>query len=191
MSFFEKLKIEKEENSSEEDTEEKEAPEETIAEAEKEKEAPEEAEAEPAIEKKPKKKIKVKKKSGKEETGQKAKTKKARWFESEGQLTVDVYQTGEDLIIQSAVAGVSTEDLDISVEKDMVIIRGRREKPEDGQARNYFYQECYWGPFSREIILPVEVDALRSEASLKDGILTIRLPKIERDKKKKITVRPD
>ncbi len=111
-----------------------------------------------------------------------------RWFKPEGQLTVDVYQTDEEIVIQSAIAGVEPEDLDIALENDVVTIKGNRERPPEKEERNYFYQECYWGRFSKEIILPAEVDNLRVQASMKKGILTIRIPKIEKEKKRKIAV---
>lgn len=120
--------------------------------------------------------------------GEKEKIEK-KWFKPEGQLTVDVYQTDKEIVIQSAVAGIKPEDLDISIEKDMVIIRGDRERLLEKEERNYFYQECYWGRFSREIILPAEVDSSRAKAAMEKGILTIRIPKIERKKKKKIVVK--
>jgi len=107
----------------------------------------------------------------------------------EGQLAVDVYQTDTELVIQSAIAGIKTEDLDISIESDSVIIRSIREYPPEKGEKNYFYQECYWGPFSRQIILPEETDSGRAEASMKEGILTIRIPKIERKEKRKILVK--
>jgi HSP20 family molecular chaperone IbpA len=119
----------------------------------------------------------------------KATEAKEKWFEPEGQLAIDVYQTEEELVIQSAIAGVKPENLDVSIEGDQVLIRGFREKPSEEGERNYFYQECYWGPFSRQIILPEEVDPSRAEAEMKEGILTIRIPKIERKKKRKIVVR--
>ncbi len=115
---------------------------------------------------------------------------KEKWFEGPvGQLAVDVYQTEEELIIQSAIAGIKSEDLDISIEGDTLIIKGIREKPAEEKEINYFYQECYWGPFAREIILPCEVDPSRIEAGMKGGILIIRIPKIEREKKRKIVVK--
>jgi HSP20 family protein len=114
--------------------------------------------------------------------------KKEKWFEAEGQLAIDVYQTETELVIQSAIAGVKPEDLDISIERDIINIRGNRPKPFEEKG-DYFTQECYWGPFSREVILPVEVDPERAEALMKDGILTIRLPKLLREKRRKIKVR--
>ena len=112
-----------------------------------------------------------------------------KWFEPEGQLAVDIYQTDDELVIQSAIAGVKPEELDISAQEDTVIIRGKRENPAKNEEKNYFTQECYWGPFSREIILPVEADASRAEATMKEGVLTIRIPKIQREKRKKIEVK--
>jgi len=109
---------------------------------------------------------------------------KAKWFETEGQLVVDIYQTDDELVVQSAIAGINPDDLDISIENDMVVIKGKREKTIEKKERNYFYSECHWGYFSREIILPVEVDASKAEAGMKNGILTIRMPKIEKEKKK-------
>lgn len=107
---------------------------------------------------------------------------------SEGQLAIDVYQTENDLVIQSAIAGVKPEILDISMEKDVINIKGSRQRPFEENG-DYFSQECFWGPFSREIILPADVDPNRAEATMKDGILTIRIPKILREKKRRIVVR--
>ncbi len=116
-------------------------------------------------------------------------TKKEKWFEPEGQLAVDVYQTDKDLIIESAIAGIKPEELDISIENDRVFIKGERVQSAEEKDKNYFYQECYWGLFSRQIILPVEVDPSRAQAEMKQGVLIIRIPKIEREKKRKIEVR--
>ncbi|HNP79764.1 MAG TPA: Hsp20/alpha crystallin family protein [Candidatus Pacearchaeota archaeon] len=110
------------------------------------------------------------------------------WKISDGQLVVDVYETNNELVIQSAIAGIKNNKIDIGLENDVVIIKGERENPIKDNEKNYFTQECYFGPFSREIILPREVDTGRIEAKIKDGILTIRMPKIERAKNKKIEV---
>jgi len=115
--------------------------------------------------------------------------KKEKWFEPEGELAVDVYQTDGEIVIQSTIAGVKPENLDISIEDDQVLIKGNREKPAEEDEINYFYQECYWGLFSRQIILPEETDPSRAEAAMKEGVLTIRIPKIERKKKRKIVVK--
>lgn len=109
----------------------------------------------------------------------------------EGQLMVDVYQTPTEIVIKSAMAGVKPEDIDISVTNDMITIKGKRELDEEIKSNDYFYQECYWGSFSRSIILPMEIDADRVSASLKNGILTIRLPKIDKNKVKKIKIKAE
>lgn len=98
-------------------------------------------------------------------------------IEEEGQLAVDVYQDKKNIIIKSTIAGVEPDDIDISIDNDMITIRGRREKQRDIAEDDYFYQECYWGGFSRSIILPVEVDAEGIEAGMRNGVLTITLPK--------------
>lgn len=108
---------------------------------------------------------------------------------SEGQLTIDVYQTDNDIVIKSTIAGVKPEDLDVSINNDMVSIRGERKNDEQVSEENYYYQECYWGNFSRSVILPVDVLSEKAEASMKNGILTIRLPKADTTKTKKIQVR--
>ncbi|HAT73949.1 MAG: Protein containing Heat shock protein Hsp20 protein [Candidatus Moranbacteria bacterium GW2011_GWF2_36_839] len=109
--------------------------------------------------------------------------------DGEGQLTIDVYQTDNDVVIRSTIAGVKPEDLDVSINNDMITIRGERRKDEEVSEENYYYQECYWGSFSRSVILPVDVLADKIEASMKNGILTIRLPKADNTKTKKIQVR--
>jgi len=114
------------------------------------------------------------------------------WLEEaegeEGQLTLDVYQTDSDIVIKSTIAGVNPEDIDINITNDMVTIRGKRTKDDEVSTENYYYQELYWGSFSRSVILPVEVDADRAKANIKNGILTLKLPKIEKVKTKKIKV---
>jgi len=110
-------------------------------------------------------------------------------IEPEGQLTVDVFQTPDEIVIQSTVAGVKPEDLAIDITGESVSIKGKREMQERIKEDDYFYQECYWGRFSRSIILPQEIDPEKSDASLKNGVLTIRLPKINRDKAKKLRVK--
>ena len=108
--------------------------------------------------------------------------------EYEGQLTIDVYQTDSEIVIKSTIAGVTADDLDVNITNDMVTIKGKREDDTKESGRDYYYQECYWGSFSRSIILPVDIEAENATAEIKDGILTIRLPKAEKVKTKKIKV---
>lgn len=108
---------------------------------------------------------------------------------AEGQLTIDVYQTENDIVIKSTIAGVKPEDLDVSINNDMVTVKGERKNEEVVENGNYYYQECYWGSFSRSVLLPVDVIPEKADAALKNGILTIRLPKADTTKTKKIQVR--
>jgi len=141
----------------------------------------------PRVEKTPKRKQSVKKIETEIEGKEKDWLEEAEG-EEEGQLTIDVYQTDIDIIIKSTIAGVNPEDIDVSITNDMVTIRGKRTKDESVSAENYYYQELYWGGFSRSIILPVEVDTDKAKASIKNGILTVKLPKSEKIKTKKIKV---
>lgn len=113
----------------------------------------------------------------------------ARQDDSEGQLTIDVYQTDNDIVIKSTIAGVKPEDLDVSINNDMITIRGERKQDENVTSENYYYQECYWGGFSRSVILPIDILPDKVEASMKNGILTIRMPKADNTRTKKIQVR--
>jgi HSP20 family protein len=107
----------------------------------------------------------------------------------EGQLNIDMYQTKDNVIIKSTIAGVRPEDIDITVANDMVTIKGSRKKEENISTDDYFYQECYWGNFSRSVIIPVDIDSEEIEADLKDGILTVIIPKAAKAKTKKVKVK--
>ena len=102
-----------------------------------------------------------------------------RWLteEPEGQLSVDVFQKGDDLIVRSTIAGVEPKDLEIFLNRDMLTIKGKRMHAETVENRDFFLRECYWGRFSRTIILPSDVKVEETKATLKDGVLTILMPK--------------
>lgn len=106
-----------------------------------------------------------------------------KWLEPEGKLVVDVLENKDYFLVQSAIAGINTKDLEILFKNDMLSIKGNRPRPvqESGQ---HLIQECYWGPFSRQISLDNSVDPSRIKASIKDGILTIKIPRIVKEKKK-------
>lgn len=109
----------------------------------------------------------------------------------EGQLVVDVYQTPDEIIVESPVAGVNPDDLDIAITPESVTIRGERRRERRVHEENYLYQECYWGRFSRTVVLPSEVDAETADASIKNGVLTITLPKFNRQRSKKLRVKSE
>ncbi|MEX0749025.1 MAG: Hsp20/alpha crystallin family protein [Candidatus Saccharimonadales bacterium] len=105
-----------------------------------------------------------------------------------GQLAVDVYQTKESIVVVAPVPGVSKADLDLSIVESTLTVRGARRESEKIRTSDYFVQECYWGEFSRSIILPVQVKEEEAEAELKDGMLTVTIPKAEQDRIKKISI---
>lgn len=109
--------------------------------------------------------------------------------EPEGELTVDVYQTPDTIIIKSMIAGVKPEDLDISITRDSVSIRGHREEEKVAREDDYFARELYWGSFSRTIQLPEEIDVDEAEAVEKHGLLILKLPKLDKRKQSKLKVR--
>lgn len=108
---------------------------------------------------------------------------------TEGELTVDVYQTNEAIVIQAMVAGVAADDLSVSITREMVTIRGKREAPKGISPENYFFQELYWGAFSRTILLPAEIDVEEAEATEKHGLLTLKLPKIDKGRTQTVKVK--
>ncbi len=102
--------------------------------------------------------------------------------QEEGQLSVDIFDTAEDIIVISTLAGAKQEDLDISIHNDLLTIRGSRQSPTEpflqkGQILEFFHNECFWGKFSRTIILPYDVKSELITATLQNGVLVIRLPK--------------
>lgn len=109
----------------------------------------------------------------------------------EGQLAVDIYQTPRDIVIKAAIAGVEADDLDISVHRDMVMIRGKRKEADPEPGQEYLFQECYWGGFSRSIVLPCEVLSDKARAFLERGILRIRLPKAKRNGARTVRVKDE
>jgi HSP20 family protein len=111
--------------------------------------------------------------------------------EPEGQLTVDVYQTANDIVVESAIAGVAPDDIDVNVTTDSISIRGSRKREKTVRDDDYLYQECYWGKFGRSIILPQEVDPEGAVVKFKNGILTVTLPKANKKKIHKLKIRVD
>ena len=109
--------------------------------------------------------------------------------EGDGELSVDVYQTPNEIIIEAMLAGVKPEDLQISITRDMVTIKGRRDGNTQISEDDYFYRELYWGSFSRSILLPHEIEIENVEAVEKHGLLIIRLPKIDKARQAKIKVK--
>jgi HSP20 family protein len=110
--------------------------------------------------------------------------------EDEGQLAVDVFQTEDALVLVAPIAGVSDANLEVSITDEIIAVRGTRTQPENVAQEAYFVQECYWGSFSRSYVLPVAVDPDAASAQLKDGLLTIRIPRVEKSKTRILKINP-
>lgn len=133
-----------------------------------------------------------------EEDSSHAPTKKAShdpasWIDDEtdkdAELTVDVYQTADMIVVKAMIAGVRPEDLDVSITRDMVTIRGTREEERVAHDDDYFTRELYWGSFSRSISLPEEIDVDEAEAVEKHGLLILKLPKLDKKRLSKLKVK--
>ncbi|MBI2589428.1 Hsp20/alpha crystallin family protein [Candidatus Berkelbacteria bacterium] len=113
------------------------------------------------------------------------------WLEEDsgGQLAIDAYQTEDSVVIKAPIAGVLPENLDIAITDDMVTIKGERQFGDTITRENYFVQECYWGSFSRSYVLPTSVDADNANADLKNGILTITIPKLTKTRARRLTIK--
>ncbi|MFC1655695.1 Hsp20/alpha crystallin family protein [Patescibacteria group bacterium] len=107
----------------------------------------------------------------------------------EGQLALDVYQTKDNIVILAPIAGVTLDDMSVSVSDDVLTIKGKRSLCTTVSDEDYFTQECFWGDFSRSIVLPASVDTDKIGASFKDGVLTIKIPKIEKVRSKVIRIK--
>ncbi len=114
--------------------------------------------------------------------------KEKGWSKKCGELAVDVYSTEKHIVIQAPISGVKRDDLEIITENDVVIIKGKRERPQKKEIKEFYTKECFYGDFRRELILPEETDPSHIEASIEEGVLTIEIPKIEREKRRKIDI---
>lgn len=109
----------------------------------------------------------------------------------EGQLALDVFQTADEIIIVAPVAGVTLDDISINITDDVLTVSGNRNFQFKAESADYFTQECFWGKFSRSIILPEGIDASRVSASFKNGILTVRIPKVEKIRTRMVKIKEE
>lgn len=117
------------------------------------------------------------------------KDNRENWIKPEGELVIDVYQTPKEIIVQAPIGGVKTEDLEIVVEDDALEIKGKREKSQTVERKDYLLKECYWGSFSRKITLPQKIKKSEVRADIKKSILTIVLPKKKEEKAKVVKIK--
>ncbi len=107
----------------------------------------------------------------------------------EGELAVDVYQTPDEVVVRTMIPGVKKEDIDISLSRDMLTIKGTRREERTVQEQDYFHRELYWGAFNRTIQLPHEVDIEHAEASENQGLLTVKLPRVDKGRQTKLKIK--
>ncbi len=107
----------------------------------------------------------------------------------DAELAVDVYQTTDEIVVRALVAGTTSSNLDLDLTREMLTIKGTREEPKESEKEDYFIQELYWGTFSRTILLPEEVEVEEAKAIENHGVLTVRLPKINKSRKLKLRVK--
>jgi HSP20 family protein len=108
---------------------------------------------------------------------------------ADGQLPVDVYQTANEIVIRTFIAGVRADEMNVSISRDMVVIEGSREEHEQITDSDFFIRELFWGTFARTILLPEEIDVDASTANAKDGFLTITMPKLDKKRQTKLRVK--
>lgn len=107
----------------------------------------------------------------------------------EGHLPIDMYETSAEIVIKTFAAGVAPQDLDITITREMVTVRGNRTSDDNVNPDNHYYQELYWGPFSRTVVLPEEIEVEEADATERYGLLILTLPKVKKDRETKVRVR--
>ncbi len=104
----------------------------------------------------------------------------------EGQLAVDVMEIGNNIVILSTMAGAVADKIEVHIDNDLLTIRGERVSPTvlTSHDDSCFHQECFWGSFSRTVVLPVHVKGDLAKAEYKNGILKITVPKLKKHDRK-------
>ena len=101
---------------------------------------------------------------------------------------VDVFETGEEVVVKASLPGVKPEDIDISVHGDVLTIKGESKEETEEKAQNWYRHERRYGAAIRQLTLPSEVSADKAQATFEDGVLRLALPKSETAKPKTIKV---
>lgn len=107
----------------------------------------------------------------------------------EGELSLDVFQTPDDIIVRTMIPGVRKDDMDISISRDSITIKGSRKEDKIISDQDYVVRELYWGTFSRTVQFPHEVDIEHAEATENQGMLTIKLPRIDKERQTKLRIK--
>ncbi len=114
--------------------------------------------------------------------------KKEEWFEPEGELVIDVYETDDEIKVRAPIAGIDSSDLEILIEGDILTIKGTRKESEEIPEENFLLRECYFGSFTREVTLPEPIKKKEVRATVENGVLTVTLPKQEEKEGKRIEI---
>lgn len=109
--------------------------------------------------------------------------------EEDGHLVVDMYEKDNSYYIIAPAAGVQPDDIEIELNDEYILIKGKRQQDTLNANKNYVLQECYWGNFSRQIEFPSSVDSEKAAATFKDGMLTICIPKVRSAQTKTLKIK--
>ena len=112
-----------------------------------------------------------------------------RPFFGEGELALDVYRTPEALIVKGALPGVKPEEVRITIEGNTLIVIGEHKEEQEGREKDYLLKERRYGSFTRTITLPTGLDTDKAEATYASGVLTLTIPRVEKEKPKSVDVK--
>lgn len=110
------------------------------------------------------------------------------WLGLGGPL-VDVEEDDEAIYVTAEMPGLDKDDFRLELFGDRLVLYGEKKVGRERRTRDYYYSECSYGAFSRSIVLPCEVDAGRTEARYRNGVLTVRLPKTESARARRVKVK--
>lgn len=102
---------------------------------------------------------------------------------------IDIYETKDDVVIKAEIPGINKEDIKINIVDNSLIIEGEKKQEKEVKDENYYRVERRYGTFRRVIDIPVPVKTEEVEATYKDGVLEVKLPKKEEAKPKEIEVK--
>jgi len=109
--------------------------------------------------------------------------------EEVGELSIDMYQVNNAIVVKTMVAGIQKSEIDITLTRDQVIIEGSRKNEPEGRIDTHYFEELYWGAFERTIDLPEEIDIELAEAHESHGLLTLVLPLVDRNRQARLKIK--
>jgi HSP20 family protein len=110
------------------------------------------------------------------------------WFSGAWSPPVDIFETDEALVMKAELPGFSKDDISIEMKENTLVIKGERKREDEVKEGNYHRMERAYGAFQRSFLLPTTVDQEKVRASYKDGVLELRLPKVQAAQPKRIAV---